>query len=40
MGLLDDQTYMRTVLRQKMLGLHPVFIYRLKGEKPAGQEYL
>ncbi len=40
MGLLDDKTYMVSVLRQKMLGIAPVFLYRIKKEKPAGVEYL
>jgi hypothetical protein len=39
MGLLDDVAYMRTVLRQKLLGLHPVFMYKIK-EKQDGAEYL
>ena len=39
MGLLDDETYKVSVLRQKMLGIAPVFMYRVK-EKPEGQEYL
>lgn len=39
MGLLDDVAYMRTVLRQKLLGLHPVFMYKIKEQQP-GQEYL
>jgi hypothetical protein len=40
MGLLDDKTYMVSVLRQKMLGIAPVFMYRIKKEKSAGEEYL
>jgi uncharacterized membrane protein len=39
MGLLDDKTYMVSVLRQKMLGIAPVFTYRIKEEKPNGEEY-
>ena len=39
MGLLDDKTYMVSVLRQKMLGIAPVFMYRIKEEKPAGADY-
>jgi hypothetical protein len=39
MGLLDDKTYMVSVLRQKMLGIAPVFMYRIKQEKPDGQDY-
>jgi len=40
MGLLDDKTYMVSVLRQKMLGIAPVFMYRIKDEKAPGQDYL
>lgn len=41
MGLLDDTTYKVNVLRQKMLGIAPVFMYRIPtGEKPSHQEYL
>jgi len=40
LGLLDDKTYMVSVLRQKMLGIAPVFLYRIKKEKAPGQEYL
>lgn len=40
MGLLDDKTYMVSVLRQKMLGIAPVFTYRIKQEKSLDQEYL
>ena len=40
MGLLDDTTYMVSVLRQKMLGIAPVFMYRIKDEKAPGQDYL
>jgi hypothetical protein len=40
MGLLDDKTYMVSVLRQKMLGIAPVFTYRIKNEKTAAQDYL
>ena len=36
MGLLDDKTYMVSVLRQKMLGIAPVFTYRIKQEKING----
>lgn len=39
MGLLDDKTYMVSVLRQKMLGIAPVFMYRIKHEKREGEEY-
>mmetsp|Transcript_3473 Transcript_3473/g.6904 ORF Transcript_3473/g.6904 Transcript_3473/m.6904 type:complete len:166 (-) Transcript_3473:10-507(-) len=39
LGLLDDTTYIKTVLRQKMLGMFPVFMYRTK-EKQPGEEYL
>lgn len=39
MGLLDDKTYMVSVLRQKMLGIAPVFMYRIKDEKAAGEDY-
>jgi hypothetical protein len=39
MGLLDDKTYMVSVLRQKMLGIAPVFTYRIKEGKSPGQEY-
>ena len=35
----DDTDYKVTVLRQKMLGMFPVFMYRAK-EKQPGQEYL
>ena len=40
MGLLDDKTYMVSVLRQKMLGIAPVFTYRIKQEKALDQDYL
>jgi hypothetical protein len=40
MGLLDDKTYMVSVLRQKMLGIAPVFTYRIKKEKAPDQDYL
>jgi hypothetical protein len=40
MGLLDDTSYKVNVLRQKMLGIAPVFMYRVPKEKAAGQEYL
>lgn len=40
MGLLDDNTYKVSVLRQKMLGMHPVFTYRIPKEKAFGEEYL
>jgi Protein of unknown function (DUF1681) len=40
MGLLDDKTYMVSVLRQKMLGIAPVFMYRIKHEKTPDQDYL
>ena len=40
MGLLDDTEYMKTVLRQKMLGIAPVFLYRVPKEKAPGIEYL
>lgn len=40
MGLLDDTEYMKTVLRQKMLGIAPVFLYRVPKEKAPGVEYL
>eukprot|EP00527_Entomoneis_sp_CCMP2396_P003267 CAMPEP_0198143726 /NCGR_PEP_ID=MMETSP1443-20131203/9956_1 /TAXON_ID=186043 /ORGANISM="Entomoneis sp., Strain CCMP2396" /LENGTH=165 /DNA_ID=CAMNT_0043807007 /DNA_START=113 /DNA_END=613 /DNA_ORIENTATION=+ len=39
MGLLDDKTYLVAVLRQKMLGMYPVFMYRTK-PKIEGEEYL
>lgn len=39
MGLLDDKTYMVSVLRQKMLGIAPVFMYRIKKEMPVDQDY-
>lgn len=37
--LQDDTEYMTAVLRQKMLGMFPVFMYRAK-EKQPGEEYL
>lgn len=40
MGLLDDTTYKVSVLRQKMLGIAPVFMYRIPKEKKNGDEYL
>jgi len=40
MGLLDDTTYKVNVLRQKMLGIAPVFMYRVPKEKAPGDEYL
>jgi len=40
MGLLDDNTYKVSVLRQKMLGIAPVFMYRVPKEKNNGEEYL
>ena len=40
LGLLDDKAYMVSVLRQKMLGIAPVFLYRIKQELEPGQEYL
>jgi len=40
MGLLDDETYKVSVLRQKMLGIAPVFMYRVPKEKGSGEEYL
>jgi hypothetical protein len=40
MGLLDDDTFKVSVLRQKLLGIAPVFIYRIPKEKKAGDEYL
>jgi hypothetical protein len=40
MGLIDDNTYKVAVLRQKMLGIAPVFMYRIPKEKPEGEEYL
>jgi hypothetical protein len=40
MGLLDDTTYKVNVLRQKMLGIAPVFMYRVPKEKSNEQEYL
>lgn len=40
LGLLDDRDYMVSVLRQKMLGIAPVFLYRVKQEKAPGQEYM
>lgn len=40
MGLLDDTTYKVNVLRQKMLGIAPVFMYRIPKEKQPGEEYL
>ena len=39
MGLLDDDTYKKKVLRQLLLGIAPVFLYRAK-EKQHGEEYL
>mmetsp|Transcript_5578 Transcript_5578/g.14128 ORF Transcript_5578/g.14128 Transcript_5578/m.14128 type:complete len:165 (+) Transcript_5578:64-558(+) len=38
MGLLDDTTFKLAVLRQKMLGMYPVFMYRTK-PKEEGEEY-
>jgi hypothetical protein len=40
MGLLDDDTFKVSVLRQKMLGIAPVFMYKIPKEKNAGDEYL
>jgi hypothetical protein len=40
MGLLDDDTYKVNVLRQKMLGIAPVFMYRIPAQKAPGQDYL
>ena len=40
LGLLDDKAYMVSVLRQKMLGIAPVFLYRVKQGKAPGQEYM
>ena len=40
LGLLDDTTYKVSVLRQKLLGIAPVFIYRVPKEKSEGDEYL
>jgi hypothetical protein len=40
MGLLDDTTFKVSVLQQKMLGIAPVFMYRVPKEKKSGQEYL
>jgi hypothetical protein len=40
MGLLDDATYKLSVLRQKMLGIAPVFLYKIPNIKNNGQEYL
>jgi hypothetical protein len=40
MGLLDDDTFKVSVLRQKLLGIAPVFMYRIPKEKKAGDEYL
>jgi hypothetical protein len=40
MGLLDDTSYKVNVLRQKMLGIAPVFMYRVPKEQVSGQEYL
>jgi hypothetical protein len=40
MGLLDDTTYKVSVLRQKMLGIAPVFMYRIPKEKAVGDDYL
>jgi hypothetical protein len=40
MGLLDDDTFKVSVLRQKLLGIAPVFIYRIPSEKKNGDEYL
>ena len=40
LGLLDDKAYMVSVLRQKMLGIAPVFLYRVKQEQAPGQEYM
>lgn len=39
MGLLDDDTYKKSVLRQKMLGIAPVFLYKIKKPKAYGEEY-
>jgi hypothetical protein len=39
MGLLDDEAYKVSVLRQKMLGIAPVFMYRVK-QKGDDDEYL
>jgi hypothetical protein len=40
MGLLDDNTYKVSVLRQKMLGIAPVFMYRIPKVSDADDEYL
>jgi hypothetical protein len=40
MGLLDDDTFKVSVLRQKLLGIAPVFMYKIPKEKGAGDEYL
>jgi hypothetical protein len=40
MGLLDDDTFKVSVLRQKLLGIAPVFMYRIPKEKSNGNEYL
>ena len=40
MGLLDDTTYKVSVLRQKMLGIAPVFMYRIPRNKLGRDEYL
>jgi hypothetical protein len=40
MGLLDDETYKVSVLRQRMLGIAPVFMYRIPKEKADRDEYL
>jgi hypothetical protein len=39
MGLLDDAEFRVAVLRQKLLGIAPVFIYRIPAEKAFGAEY-
>lgn len=39
MGLLDDDAYKKSVLRQKMLGIAPVFLYKIKKTKEYGEEY-
>jgi hypothetical protein len=39
MGLLGDAEFRVAVLRQKLLGIAPVFIYRIPKEKSFGVEY-
>ena len=40
LGLLDDDTYKKKVLSQKILGIAEVFLYKIPREKDPGQQYL